>query len=79
MVNAVSRTADGRECSVLEAVHQKLRELNERLKLSRKTEDKRMIKKLKDKGESLERCKYMLRDAGAHTNPDVTKRWRIAQ
>jgi hypothetical protein len=72
MVNACTKTADGRDKSVYEAVIEKLRELNDRIRINRYTDDRRIKEFLVEKGNQLQRCKHLLLSAGAVTNPSVT-------
>lgn len=78
MVNACTKGADGSEKSVYEAVVDKVRELNERIRINRYTEDRRIKEFLVDTGNRLQRCKHLLVQAGAVANPSITKRWRIS-
>ncbi|KAE9366844.1 hypothetical protein N431DRAFT_79540 [Stipitochalara longipes BDJ] len=77
MVNACTKGADGNDKSVYEAVVEKLRELNERIRINRYTEDRKIKEFLVEKGHRLQRCKHLLVSAGATANPSITKRWRI--
>ena len=72
MVNACTNGADGNEKSVYQSVVEKLRELNERIRINRYTEDKRIREFLVEKGSRLQRCKHILQNSGAVTNPTVT-------
>jgi len=72
MVNACTKGADGNYKSVFEAVVEKLRELNERIRINRYTEDRRIKEFLVEKGNRLQRCKHLLVAAGAAANPSVT-------
>jgi hypothetical protein len=79
MVNACAKGPAGHERSVLEAVFEKLRELNDRIRINRYTEDKRIREFLVEMGNRLTRCKQLLVQAGAEQNPSITKRYRIAR
>jgi hypothetical protein len=79
MVNACARGPNGHKRSVLEAVFEKLRELNERIRINRFMEDKRIREYLADMGGRLMRCKYLLIEAGAQQRPNITLRWKIVQ
>jgi hypothetical protein len=72
MVNACTKGVDGSEKSVYEAVVEKLRELNERIRINRYTEDRRIKEFLVDTGNRLQRCKHLLVQAGAVANPSIT-------
>ena len=72
MVNACTKGADGSEKSVYEAVVEKVRELNERIRINRYTEDRRIKEFLVDTGNRLQRCKHLLVQAGAVVNPSIT-------
>jgi hypothetical protein len=80
MVNACSKSerGSGNERSVLECVYEEMRELNERIRINRYTEDGRTKEILVDKGNRLTRCKHRLLEAGAKVKPSITERWRIA-
>ena len=72
MVNACTKGADGSDKSVYEAVVEKLRELNDRIRINRYTEDRRIKEYLVDKGNRLQRCKHLLVQAGAVGHPSIT-------
>ena len=72
MANACTKNADGSEKSVFLAVVEKLRELNERIRINRYTEDRRIKEFLVEKGNRLQRCKHLLTAAGATANPSIT-------
>jgi hypothetical protein len=77
MVNACTKAADGSDKSVYESVLEKLRELNERIRINRYTEDRRIKDFLVDQGNRLTRVKHLLVQAGAVSHPNVKQRWRI--
>jgi hypothetical protein len=77
MVNACSIGVDGVESSVYMCVTQAIREVNERIRINRVTEDKCIKEFLVNKCDRLQRCKHFLVRAGAVASPSVTKRWRI--
>jgi len=77
MVNACTKGADGSEKSVYEAVVDKVRELNERIRINRYTEDRRIKEFLVDTGNRLQRCKHLLVQAGAVANPSITVRSQV--
>lgn len=79
MVNACTKGVDGHERSVLAAVHEKLRELNERIRINRYTEDRRIREFLVEKGTRLQKCKHILSQARAEVNPSLTKRYQISR
>jgi hypothetical protein len=78
MVNACTRGPDGNEKSVYQAVIEKLRELNHRIRLNRYTEDVRIKAFLVDQGTRLTNCKHILLRAGAVAHPNQKQRWRIS-
>jgi hypothetical protein len=77
MVNGCSIGVDGVESSVYTCVTQAIGEVNERIRINRYMEDRRIKEILVNRGNRLQRCKHLLVQAGAVANPSVTKRWRI--
>ncbi|PMD30424.1 hypothetical protein L207DRAFT_473817 [Hyaloscypha variabilis F] len=75
MVNACSTGADGIERSVLACVIEKLREVNDGIRVNRYNDKKKTL--LIEEGFAFKRCMDILKAAGAVQNPSVTKRWRI--
>jgi hypothetical protein len=77
MVNACTIGPDGNEKSVYQAVIEKLRELNNRIRLNRYTEDTTIKAFLMDQGNRLVSCKHILTRNGAVSHPTQKLRWRI--
>jgi hypothetical protein len=77
MVNACSIGVDGVERSVVACVLEALRELNERIRIIRYTENKGLSELFQNRGTRLTRCYEILVAAGAARRPSVTQRWRI--
>lgn len=78
MVNACAKGVDGQERSVLAAVREKLRELNDRIRINRYTDDKSVRELLVEEGTRLQKCKNILCQARAEINPSLTKRYQIS-
>ncbi|KAG4439034.1 hypothetical protein IFR05_005498 [Cadophora sp. M221] len=81
MVNACSKRPKGKssskEWSVLEAVVDKLADLDERLKYAHLTMSDRMVGRLCEESNRLKRCKHILMAAGAKIDPVITTRYKI--
>ncbi|PVH77674.1 hypothetical protein DL98DRAFT_265190 [Cadophora sp. DSE1049] len=81
MVNACSKRPKGKssskEWSVLEAVLEKLAELEERLKYAHLTMSDGMVRRLCEESNRLKRCKHILIAAGAKLDPSITTRYKI--
>lgn len=81
MVNACAKRPKGKssskEWSVLEAVVDKLADLDERLKYAHLTMSDRMVGRLCEESNRLKRCKHILMAAGAKIDPSITTRYKI--
>ena len=77
MVNFCARGPNGSEKSCYSAVVEKIRELNERLRINRLTENMVIKAQLCEEGTRLQKCKHILARAGAVSNPSQKLRWRI--
>ncbi|KAH7327298.1 hypothetical protein BKA65DRAFT_65489 [Rhexocercosporidium sp. MPI-PUGE-AT-0058] len=81
MVNACSKKPKGKssskEWSVLEAVIEKIAELDERLRYAHLTMSDSTVRRLCEESNRLKRCKHILIAAGAQMNPSITTRYKI--
>ena len=77
MVNFCARAPNGTEKSVYSAVLEKIRELNDRIRINRLTENMVIKAQLFEEGTRLQKCKHILARAGAVSNPSQKLRWRI--
>lgn len=78
MVNCCGKGDDGKERSVIEAVKQKIRDIDDQVRLAdimKSTDRKKMLKR---KEAHLKHCFNILKHCGAQQKPDITTRWKIA-